>query len=140
MRQLTKPAGNMRRDMRSAPGAAAQEATEQLGESAEFLVRGHVEPLKDAVCFHPQSVASQTKRYDAVVVRPNRAVMVRHRIIPSFSVASVRTPELLKTVWTHQSLRDQASSLTTGYPGKKGMACIRRPNAQGRSRLSRARA
>src|ERR1700730_11701923 len=62
--------------------SAPREAAKQLRQPPQIhMTRGLEQPQEDLEALGLQAIASDTQRDHRVVVRPNRAVMVRHRVI-----------------------------------------------------------
>src|SRR5215212_10880880 len=70
------------RIVRRAAAAASLEAAEQFRQPAELHVGGRVEQtLEYALDGMLEAIACESKRNQCVVVRPDRAVVIGHRII-----------------------------------------------------------
>src|SRR5260370_19145730 len=105
------------------PPAAALKPTEQLGQSPHLKIACGVEqafehPLERAL----EVVAGETERDQRVIMRPDRAVVVRHGIVARFRVGNRPNPPPGKEFWPHQTVRYLDASTEPGAAGDQNQA------------------
>src|SRR5262249_28417565 len=106
---------------------SALEAAEQLRQAMQVEKRaGFVQSPQDAQYALLESVMGQALRDQGVVVRPDRAVVIRHRIVARLARGYGSHPPAGKRLGAKQHLRHARSPFTIDNAGEKALACVRR--------------
>ena len=105
--------------------AAALKAAEQLGQAPHFEISRGVEQA----CEHSlertlQVIAGQTECDQRVIMRPDRAVVVRHWIVARFRVGNGANPPPGKKFWPQQTVGHLDGSVKPGDTGEQNLAGI----------------
>src|SRR6478672_8204071 len=117
---------------RRAAAAAALEATEQFRQPAHLHVSGGVEQAFE----HPldrslEAVAREPERDQRVVVRPDRSVVIRHRIVARFGIGNGADAPAGKEIRPQQSVADLERPLRPGDAGEQHLSGIGAAHATG---------
>src|ERR671912_2378489 len=78
-----------------------------------------------------EAVAGEAKADDRIVVRPHRAVVIRHRVIASLALGDRADPPPAERLPAHQGLSRAAGPLWIGDPGKQRVAGVGGANPAG---------
>src|SRR6185437_16234836 len=110
----------------------SREAAEQFGKALEIEVgRGFEQALEEARGLAPETVARETRGNQGIVVRPDRAVVVAHRIVSRLGRGDGAYAPSGKRRAVHQCPDHRGGALAIGKAGEQDMAGIRAPYPAG---------
>src|SRR5262245_3606567 len=116
---------------RSAPAAALKTA-EQLGQAPHLHVgRGVEQALEDALDRTPEPVAGQAERNQRIVMRPDRAVVIGHRIVARFGIGDGANAPSGEELRPQQAVGYLDRPIGLGNAGEQDLTGIRAADAAG---------
>src|SRR6185295_3421294 len=126
-RRRTRPSLRRTRDRieRRPPAALALEAAEQLGQAAQIHVARRIEQafehLRDRALV---AIARKPERDQRVVVRPDRAVVIRHRIVARLAARDRTDAPAREEARAEQSVRDALRAIGPRDAGEQHLARV----------------
>src|ERR1051325_10896183 len=115
---------------RRAAAAPAREAAEELGQAAQIHVGRRVEQaLEHLLDGALEAVAGEPERDQRIVVRPDRAVVIRQRIVALLALRDGADAPAGEEVRTHQVVPDLGRALLRADAGEQNLAGVRAAHA-----------
>src|SRR6185437_4629164 len=111
---------------RSAVGLTT-EAAEELGQSAQIHVGRCIEQtLEQGLDLALQAIPREPQGDQRIVVRPDRAVVVGHRIVAGFALGDGANAPAREETRSQQAGRDRGRTVWLNDAGEQELACVRR--------------
>ena len=102
-----------------------REATEELRETVEIdEATGFVKPLQNVEHSGLQTIASETRGDQRVIMRPDRASVIGHRVVPHLRGGQRADAPAREGVFPKENLCHALGTLRAGDAREETMACV----------------
>ena len=110
----------------------AWKAAKQLGDAVQVKIHGSIEQTReDTRTFFRHSITGQAARDQRIIVRPNAAVVITHRVVARLRGDHGADAPSGKRLGRQERLGQASSSLRERYTGKQALPRVGSPHPAG---------